>query len=203
MTGTDWVDHIKHLTTTQDRETLVEQRQRIVPRLVRIIDDAEYEQLNRELRPLGSVDLPGLQIEYVIDYDGPQVQLMYQEVEEYGLDGAALHAVALENLRRRFPVEEVRQVIETGESRRSGNDGSVESAKLLLVQEYLQAGEELAAVIPYASNLVLNPVADEFCETTFWEGMRTMLARCLDHYGRDTMLFEHPIRVTSNGVEVC
>ncbi len=110
------------------------------------------------------------------------------------LEAAGLHALALENLRKNFPAEAVRKVVEQGEGTALKLGDSYDAARLLLVPEHLRDGEEVAALIPDQDSLVLAPVPGDGDWGRLREGEQMVL-------GHGHRLLDRPLRVSRTSIE--
>ena len=196
-----WFDQLAGYLQEVDSESHQDQLRRVLPRFFVTRGAPELVELARSVQPVWSCDLPGLCIEYRLDFNGLTQLVTHSWVQQIGINLDALHDIAMANLGLRFPSGEVRRVLETGEPRKSQKQDVFESAQVLLVPYYLHPGEQLAAAIPYSTNLVLNAVEETLDGQPYWEGFRARLAEGLNIFGRDRMLCEYPIRATSNGLE--
>lgn len=172
---------------------LAEHGDRLLPRLV---DGAFLAEL-----PPDAADLPrtplgdtGLLVVYVLDHDEAVAYLTRPQLEDLGLDVAALHDRALENLGRRFPAEAARRAIEEATGGRGlsvlKSGDSYDAARLLLLPRHLREGEVVAAAVPDRDTLAVAPVP---------EGDWTPL-RKLAGLASGPVLLDRPLRVTREGV---
>ena len=197
-----WFDQLVGYLQDVDSESHRDQLRRVLPRFL-VTRDAppNFLELVRSVQPVWDCDLPGLAIDFHLDFNGLTQLVTHSWVQQIGIDVGSLHEIAMANLGLRFPSEQVRRVLETGEPRKSQKQDVFESAQVLLVPYYLHPGEQLAAAIPYSTNLVLNTVEETLDGQPYWERFRTRLAEGLNQFGRDRMLCDYPVRVTSQGLE--
>lgn len=87
-------------------------------------------------------------VTYVIDFPDKVAHIMDKQAEEMKLDEAQLHELAMENLRVFLPRADFRAVYNPAQSiiAMPCADGHA-AARVLLFAEYLEDGEELAAVV--------------------------------------------------------
>jgi hypothetical protein len=164
----------------------------IKPRLVRAQDGGEP-------LPDGAVrtTVPGLPLAevYVLDRPGDMRYLTERDASDLGLDPEELRRVALENLRKQFPREMVATALEGEGSAVQLND-SFDAARLLLVPECLEPGQEVLALAPHRDMLVLMPAELAEDPENLNEGMK--LLGCENH----PPLLDRPVRVTPEGFQL-
>lgn len=138
----------------------------------------------------------GLTVVYLLDLPQGGRTLTEQDRGELELELAELHALALENLRKDFPREIVEQALsgESGSGIQFG-DG-FDTARLLLVPECLQEGEELVAMTAPHDLLLLLPASVRDDPEKMNEGLR-LLKEC-DH----PVLLDRPVLVNRAGFEL-
>lgn len=164
---------------------------KILPRLV----TSDYfsglpEKLTVPSRPL---DNTGLHVVYVLDLENSVAYISRDHQKDLGLDDAALHLLALTNLRKLFPRSVVRSTVENGSITTVIGPDTYEAARLVLVPEYLEDGEELIAIIPDRDTLVLitPPPDGDYLPIE-------RLARA--NRQSEHPLLDRPVRVTRQGV---
>lgn len=115
--------------------------------------------------PTGSIELPrraigdtSLFVVYVIDSANAVAYVDRSRLTTLGLTEDALHARAIENLRRLWPVEATRLAVENGAVVVNKALDTYDAARLLLLPERLREREEVAALIPDRDTLVLAPI---------------------------------------------
>ena len=155
------------------------------------------ESLNPAARAL-QTPLPalGLVVVYAIDLpNGPRF-LDEEDGARLGLGVAELHRAALENLRRDFPRELLVGPLEKESASAVQANDFYNAARLLVVPELLQPGQELVAMIPHRDLLLLAPASLLRDESKLREGMQAL--DCTDH----PPLLDRPVRVTRDGFEL-
>lgn len=201
ITDLDWLDQLAGYLQDVDSESVQDQLRRVLPCFFVTRGAPELVELARSVHPVWDCGLPGLCVEYDLDFNGLTQLVTHSWVSQIGINPDALYEIAMANLGLRFPSEEVRRVLETGEPRKSQKQDVFESAQVLLVPYYLRDAEELAAAIPYSTNLVLNAVEETLDGQPYWKGFHARLSEGLNRFGRDQMLCDYPIRATSKGLE--
>jgi hypothetical protein len=121
---------------------------------------------------------------------------MQEELSDYGGEVAPLHQRALDGLRRDFPQGLVDTARESGSGAAIQLEDSHDAARLLLVPEHLEPGEELVALVPHRDLLLLLPGSQLLEPEKLQEGLRML--RCDGH----PPLLERPVRVTARGFEL-
>lgn len=180
---------LSDMATANAPVTLETHGDRILPRLM---SDAMLSGLPGEV-PRSPVPGMPLHAVYVLDSEKSVRYLTAELLAELGLDSAAAHERALQNLRKTFPEGPVRSTVEQHSLTMIKGGDSYDAARLLLVPGYLREGEVLAAGVPDRDTLFLTaPPADGD-----WSGLRK-LARSAD----GPRLLDRPIRVTRDGFEV-
>lgn len=108
--------------------------------------------------------LPDLRLAVLYTVEGafPGAYLTLAQVEEHGLDPAAVHGVSLAVLRQRFDGAVVQEVLATGEPRTLSTDDPTTASRLLLIPEHLPPGTSLTARIPHPTTLHLAPFPPGF-----------------------------------------
>ena len=106
------------------------------------------EDVHAPSRPLADTDF---MVVYVLDFDDRVAYVMGQQAESLGMDETTLNAHAMTNARQLFSRAEVEKYFAEFSPKKvvhflECKDGHA-SARLLLLPEYLQEGEEVAAVI--------------------------------------------------------
>jgi hypothetical protein len=142
--------------------------------------------------------VPGLGLEaiYAVDIPPDKRVLTQQDAAELELEAASLHRLALENLRRDFPREMVASVIADDSGSASQIGDGFDAARLLLVPECLQPGQEVVALVPHPDMLVLLPPSILEDPEKLREGLGIL--ECRDH----PPLLNRAVRVTSGGFEL-
>lgn len=141
-------------------------------------------------RPVKGLDLRTV---YVIDSPNSVRYVTDDDLNDLGLDVKGVHKLALDNLRKRFAAEPVREAVRGALVTIKEMD-SFDAARLLLVPEYLKEGEELAALIPDRDTLTLVPIPSD----GDWKELRK-LARVP---ASDHLLIDRPVKVSRVGFEV-
>lgn len=179
----------EHAEAASGRITLATHGDRIMPRLV-------PPEFLSGLPP--GTDLPhtpleslGLSVVYVIDAEHSVMYIARAHADQLGLDLTALHERALQNLARVFPESAVNGVREKQSLIVFKAGDSHDAARLLLVPQHLNDGEEIAAVIPDRDTLALAPIPKD----GDWSGLRKMARMPAGEH----VLLDRPLRVTSTG----
>jgi hypothetical protein len=138
-----------------DLETLdaAQMAEKIFPRVVRsdMFDswsEEAGEKLSTPQRPLPGTDFI---IAYVLDFDDRVAYVMGHQSDTLGMDEATLFQNGLNNARKLFSRDELRQAMVEFNPKKVAHfmecrDGHA-SARLLLLPEYLEESEEIAAVV--------------------------------------------------------
>jgi hypothetical protein len=118
--------------------------------------------------------------------------LTEEDRAQLGVELTRLHALALENLRQRFPAEMVAAASqsESGSAVQLGD--SHDAARLLLVPEHLGPAQSVIALVPHRDLMVLLPASQAQDPEKLQEGLK--LLEC-DH----PPVLSRPVRVTSEG----
>jgi hypothetical protein len=161
---------------------------RLVPRgwLVQI-----SQQMEIPSRPISDL---GLAVVYVIDFPGSVRFLSKHDLSELNMTFEALDKRAMANLRNRFSGDVVRKVIDDPTLVTVASQDSFDAARLLLVPENLEEGEELVALIPDRDTLTLLPMPKE----EHWNMVRDLPRG----FKGDHLLLDRPIVVSKNGYRV-
>ena len=138
--------------------------------------------------------VPGtpLHVVYVLDSESSVQYLTDAHLKDLGLDAAGVHDRALQNLKRVFPPDPVRDTILKKTVTMVKTGDTYDAARLLLVPGYLQEGEVLAAGVPDRDTLFLTappPDGD-------WSAIQK-LARA----AAGPQLLDRTLRVTRAGFE--
>jgi len=142
--------------------------------------------------------LPGLGLEtvYVLDLPQGRPYLAEQDRIDLGLDAARVHRRALDNLRKDFPAQMIAEPVARESASAVQFGDTFDAARLLVIPEFLQAGQELVALIPHRDVLLLLPATIAKDQNKMRQGMQ-VLQECKDHQP----LLDRPVRVTQNGIE--
>jgi hypothetical protein len=138
-------------------------RARVMPRLV---TDAALAGMRRhygaQALPSWPSGVAGLSVVLVVDREASVCYLTAPHLRDLGLDETDALAVAKANLARTFGREAVRSAVAAGKTINVVKScDSYDAARLLLVPDYLEEGETIAALIPDRDTLVLiAPPAD-------------------------------------------
>jgi uncharacterized protein YtpQ (UPF0354 family) len=165
---------------------------RIMPRLVP--PDFLEELLAQRQVPFMPWDEVGLVVVYVLDGEHSVSYVTNEQMDEFGLELEPLHERALLNLNKVFPAKTVRDVLEKNQITMVKAGDTYDAARLLLVQQHLETGEEIAALIPDRDTLALMPVPPNEDWSSLAELARTP--------GSDKILLQVPLRVTAKQIEV-
>lgn len=109
---------------------------------------------------------------YVIDFPDRTAHILAPQAEDLGLDEAGLWELAMTNLRPKLSREKFREMFEERNQHIAAAtcpDGHA-AARLLLARDFLEEGEEIAAVVPDGGMLILPPVPPD----NNWNPIRQM-----------------------------
>lgn len=136
----------------------------------------------------------GLLVTYVLDSEHSVMHLTQEHLSELELDLAALHARALENLQKRFPADVVRGALQDGQLQVFKAGDTFDAARILLIPQFLEEGQEIAAAIPDRDTLCIAkaPVDDD------WSAFEKLAAKA----GGEHRLLSKPVKVTRSGFRV-
>lgn len=181
--------HLKSLEESRELGELGEKdHSRILPRL---ITDAMLEGVPPQAviprEPLGET---GLLVTYVIDSPNSVAYLVEAQLERLGLTREELRPLAMENLRRIGPIPELGPTLNEGQMQVVKALDTYDAARLLLLPELLEEGQEVAACVPDRDTLVILPVPDDETIARLLEAGQTTTA---------PPLIPDPIRVTRDG----
>lgn len=167
-------------------------RERVLPRLVTadFLDSIRGSGHEIPFRPFADT---GLRIAYVLDGEYGMEYIKGDTLNDLGLTSDTLHDLALENLRRRSSRDIVRTVIDKGNVSVLKSGDGYDATRLLLVPEYLEGSEALAAAIPDQDTLVIAPTPRDHD----WSRLRKMAQTFV---GRP--LLPLPLTVSRTGVTV-
>jgi hypothetical protein len=173
--------------------SLAEHGERVMPRLV---PASFFNQTPKGVEmpkmPLGNTSLS---VVYVLNNDQTVLYLTADHARELGLDGPALHGLALGNLEKTFSPEIVRSVAEGKSASAVKMMDSFDAARVLLVPNHLREGEAVAATIPDRDSLFLAPLPAD----GDWSGLKK-LARTTS--GSGYHLLNRPLKVSRDGFEI-
>ena len=141
--------------------------------------------------PLGDT---GLFVTYVLDSEHSVMHLTQEHLSELELDLAALHQRALENLQKRFPSDLVRGVLKDRQLQVFKAGDTFDAARILLLPQFLQPGQEIAAAIPDRDTLCIAaaPADDD------WSAFEELAAKP----GGGHPLLSRPVKVTRSSFTV-
>ncbi len=140
-------------------------------------------------RPLDGLPLCIL---YVADAEQKMQYLNEEALTELGISPDALHELALSNLRKIFPEQSVRAVIERNTMILVAAHDCYDAARILLLPEYLREGEKMIALIPDRDTLGLAPVPES-------GDMSALQKLANTPFNRDKLLLKKPVLATRNG----
>lgn len=141
-------------------------------------------------RALGNTSLF---VVYVIDSPHAVAYVDATRLTSLGVDEAALHARALDNLSRLWSVEATRKAVENGSVVVTKAFDTYDAARLLLLPGRLRESEEVAVLIPDRDTLVLAPVPSD--------GDWTQLDKLAKNRAGPE-LFNRALRVSAAGIRV-
>ena len=132
-------------------------------------------------------------VTYVIDFPDKTAHIMDKQAEELKLDEAALYQLAMENLRAIYPRQNFRDLFNPAEKVVGVvcADGHA-AARVLLIREYLEEGEEIAVVVSDGAMLALIEVPPD----GNWNPLRQFAA------GANATGFERPFWVRPGKIEL-
>ena len=132
-------------------------------------------------------------VTYVVDFPDKTAHIMDKQAEELNLDEAALHELAMENLRAILPREDFRELFNPTEKvvGMVCADGHA-LARVLLISEYLDEGEEIAVVVSDGAMLALIEVPPD----GNWNPLRQFAQ------GANATGFERPFWVRAGKIEL-
>ncbi len=135
----------------------------------------------------------GLWIAYVLDSEHSVQFLMRSQLAKLEMDEDELHSTALANLADERFRQVVRSVIEARQAVNFKCLDSYDASRLLLVPQYLNDGEAVAACIPDRDTLFLcpEPAADQ------WPALVEVARAPVS----DRLILDRPVRVTRDGLE--
>jgi len=98
-------------------------------------------------------------IAYSVDFPTTVAHVAERQAEELELDEAGLYEISMQNLREFLPRAAFRQIFdEMAEPQMLPCEDGHARARMLVIGEYLEAGEEVAVVIPDGAMLFLLPI---------------------------------------------
>lgn len=168
--------------------------------------EADRNSIFPRLQPLefltevpGGSDIPflplentGLIVTFVRYTKHAGMYLTQENLNQLGIDEHEAMKLALENLRKRTGADMVRPVLDEQSPMLINVRDGYDSARLLLVPEFLKKGETVAAVVPDRDTFLLAPVPDD------WSALKQICETSTSRYP----LTPFPIKVTSAGFEV-
>jgi hypothetical protein len=167
---------------------------KVMPRL---LTDAALAAMRRhpgqDALPSWPSGVGGLNVVLVLDREASVCYLTAAHLRDLGLAEADALLVAKANLARTFGRETVRSAVAAGKTINVVKSlDSYDAARLLLVPDYLEEGETIAALIPDRDTLVLiAPPADGD-----WSSYRTLAKNAAGD-----PLWTEPLIVTSRGID--
>ena len=138
----------------------------------------------------------GLVVVYALDLPRNLRFLLEQDRKELGTEISVLHRLALDNLRRDFPQQQVADGLAGEQGTAFQAKDYFNAARLLLVPELLEPEQELIALNPHRDILVLLPGTVRQDEDKLRESMRAL--ECGNH----PPLLDRPVLVTKSGFEI-
>jgi uncharacterized protein YtpQ (UPF0354 family) len=183
---------MEHAATANQTLSEEEHGSRIMPRLVR----PETLAAMQERAPLPHLDLAdlGLAVVYVLDAEKSVMFLTQNHANELGLGLEGLHEKALANLREQFSCAIVQGVLKERTLALCKSADTYDAARLLLVPDCLEEGQELLAHIPDRDTLALISPP----ENNDWAAA----AKLSLPPGGEHRLLDRPIRVSREGFRV-
>ncbi len=165
----------------------------ILPQLIR----AEHLTFFTKRCPMPHRRLDGLPlcILYVADSEQNMQYITEEALRELEMPPGELHELALANLRKLFPEQAVRIVVDHHSMNLIAAHDCYDAARLLLVPGYLNEDEKLLAMIPDRDTLGLAPVPESGDMTGVEQLANTP-------FNEDKLLINRPILVTRNGFKL-
>ncbi len=191
---------VRAAPTPTDPVTRATHEPYLKPQLVPVA--ALGEQSAGEALPYHELPDLGLAIIYVLDLPLRRRPITEADRDSLGMELRDLHLAALDNLRGSLPREMVAGVLEEGSGAASQAGDTFDAARLLLVPELLQPGEELLALIPHRDMLLLLPASLREEPEKLEEGLRALQGEHSPECSHPPLL-DRPVRVTAEGFEIC
>jgi hypothetical protein len=167
-------------------------RKRLRPRLAA---DTFLQQLRGDARdvtiPAVPSGVPGLSVVFVLDSESSVAYVTGKHLAELGLTAEEALALAKANLAPTFDAKIVRGAVSDRTMSMVKCGDTFDAARLLLVADLLQEGEQVAVVIPDRDTLAVTSVP----ANGDWSGLRT-LARA----AAGPVLWDKPLLVTRAGI---
>ena len=169
---------------------------KIYPRISRRdIFDSLGDDLEKAAPPSRTFADTDFFIVYVLDFDDRVAYIMKAQAEALEMDEEQLYQQSLTNARLLFPREKCRELMAEFAPKKVAHflecaDGHA-SARLLVLPEYLEENEELAAVILENSAFLMAQVPPD----NNWNSLREIAKRGVSPF------VQQPFLVTSNGVK--
>lgn len=160
------------------------------------------EQSEGDVLPYHELPELGLAVIYVLDLPLRRRPITEADRAALGMDPRDLHRAALANLRSSLSREMLAGALEEGSGAAFQTGDTFDAARLLLVPELLQPGEELLALIPHRDLLLLLPAGLRDEPEKLEEGLRALQEEPSPDCGHPPLL-DRPIRVTAEGFELC
>ena len=166
---------------------------------VRILPAIRQRQYLEHVRRQAKSEVPhrdlsaDLIVTYVIDFPDKTAHIMDKQAEELKLDEAALYDLAMKNLREIYPRENFRDLFDPAEKVVGivCADGHA-AARVLLIREYLDEGEEIAVVVSDGAMLALIEVPPD----GNWNPLRQLAAQS------NATGFERPFWMRAGKIEL-
>jgi len=180
---------------TQEKLSLETDGARVLPRLVNeeFLREAQSDasqfaaSAHETALPVRALGFTGLSVAYVLDSEHHVAYITRAMAGDLGLDDAALHKLALENLHRKWKPESIGDAL-------AGRGISVvqsfddhDAARLLLVPQCLGEGQILVAFVPDKSTLILAPPPSD----DNWASLSPIVGAAL---------CERPLKVSRGGI---
>jgi hypothetical protein len=173
------------------RVTLEKDGARLLPRLV---PDAFFATLPADtVLPHRAVGETGLAMVVVLDNPQSVAYVTDRQLAQLGLKEDALFARALDNLRPKFDPAIVQGVLKDKQVVAIKMGDSFEAARLLLVPEALEDGQQIAAIVPDKDVLMLAPVPVD----GNWASLQGLARNASGQ-----VLLDRPLLVTKAGFEL-
>ena len=143
---------------------------------------------NRDSVPGHPIENTLFHLVFVIDFPDRVAYILGAQMQSYEIDAQQLSAAAFDNARQLLPRDESRELLESDEVKMLACEDGHPTARLLILPEYLEDGEEFAVVIPSQDLLMLTAVPGD----NNWNPLR--------QFARQSDGLPQPFRVSKNGL---
>ena len=150
--------------------------------------NADGSEENRDSVPGHLIENTPFHLVFVIDFPDRVAYILGAQLQSYEVDAQQLAEAAFNNARQLLPRDEARELLESDEVKMLSCEDGHPTARLLILPEYLEAGEEFAVVIPSQDLLMLTDVPGD----NNWNPLR--------QFARQSDGLPQPFRVSQNGL---